>query len=56
MLTAMLALSATAATLGLIGVFVVAFPILVQGLIGIIIIAIRGEKADNDAYRNGRRN
>lgn len=44
------ALSATAATLGLVGVFFVLFPVLAQGLIAFAIAQAIGEKAENDAY------
>ncbi len=39
------------ATLGLVGVFFVLFPILVQGLIGFAIVQILGERAENQEYR-----
>jgi hypothetical protein len=45
-----LALSDTAATLGLIAVFFVLFPVLVQGVLGFIAAQILGEKAENDEY------
>jgi hypothetical protein len=45
-----LALSATAATLGLIAVFFVMFPILVQGVLAFIAAQVAGEKAENDEY------
>ncbi|HEV8151822.1 MAG TPA: hypothetical protein VGP78_02770 [Solirubrobacteraceae bacterium] len=45
-----LALSATAATLGLIAVFFVLFPILVQGVLAFIAAQVAGEKSENDAY------
>jgi hypothetical protein len=49
------ALSSTAATLGLVGVFFVLFPILVQGLIAFAVAQVVGEKAENDAYAASRR-
>jgi hypothetical protein len=45
------ALSALAADIGLAGVFFVAFPLLVNGLIGFAVAQTLGEKAANDAYR-----
>lgn len=48
-----LGLSDVAATLGLIGVFFVLFPILAQGLIAFAAAQALGEKAENDEY--GRR-
>jgi hypothetical protein len=45
-----LALSDTAATLGLIAVFFVMFPILVQGVLAFIAAQVAGEKAENDEY------
>jgi len=47
----MLALSATAATLGLVGVFFVLFPLLVNVLIVLAIGQSLGERADNQRYR-----
>jgi hypothetical protein len=44
------ALSSVAATLGLVGVFFVLFPILAQGLIAFAIAQALGEKTENDAY------
>ena len=41
------------ATLGLVVVFFVLFPILVQGLIGFAIVQILGERAENQEYRAG---
>ena len=41
------------ATLGLVGVFFVLFPVLVQGLIGFAIVQILGERAENQEYRAG---
>jgi hypothetical protein len=49
------ALSSTAATLGLVGVFFVLFPILVQGLIAFAVAQVIGEKGENDAYAASRR-
>ena len=48
-----LALSDVGATLGLVGVFFVLLPILVQGLIGFSIVQILGERAANQEYRAG---
>jgi uncharacterized membrane protein len=48
-----LAISDIGATLGLVGVFFVLFPLLVQGLIGFAIVQILGERADNQEYRAG---
>ena len=48
-----LALSDVGATLGLVGVFFVLFPILVQGLIGFAVVQILGERAENQEYRAG---
>jgi hypothetical protein len=45
-----LALSDTAATLGLIAVFFVLFPVLVQGVLAFIAAQVLGEKAENDEY------
>jgi hypothetical protein len=45
------ALTATAATLGLLGIFVVFFPLLVNGLLVLIGAELLNEKAANDAYR-----
>jgi len=45
-----LALSATASTLGLVFVFFVIFPVLVQGLIAVAVAGAIGERAENEAY------
>ena len=45
-----LALSSTAATLGLIAVFFVLFPLLVTGVLAFTGAQIFGEKAENDEY------
>ena len=45
-----LALSALEATLGLVVVFFVVFPILVQGLIAFAAVQALGEKRENDEY------
>jgi hypothetical protein len=50
-----LALSSTAATLGLVGTFFVLFPILAQGLIAFAIAQVLGEHAENQAYAAGVR-
>lgn len=50
----MLAVSpAWEATLGIAGVFFVAFPILVNGLIALIIAQVLGERAENQAFARG---
>lgn len=41
------------ATLGLVGVFFVAFPLLVNGLVVYIIAQVIGERAQNQAYAHG---
>ena len=41
------------ATLGLVGVFFVFFPLLVNGLIAFIIAQVIGERAENQAYARG---
>jgi phage shock protein PspC (stress-responsive transcriptional regulator) len=41
------------ATLGLVGVFFVAFPLLVNGLVVYIIAQVLGERAENQAYARG---
>jgi len=48
-----LAITDVGATLGLVGVFFVLFPLLVQGLIGFAIVQILGERAENQEYRAG---
>ncbi len=45
-----LALSATASTLGLVFVFFVIFPVLVQGLVTVAVAGALGERAENAAY------
>ena len=45
------ALSSLAATLGLVGVFFVFFPLLVNGLLVFIAGQVIAEKAANDEYR-----
>jgi len=50
-----LALSPLAATLGLVFVFFVVFPVLVQGLIAFAIAQVMGERAENQAYVARRR-
>ena len=51
-----IALTATSATIGLVIVFLVIFPALVQGLIAFIIVQVLGERAENQEYasRMGR--
>jgi phage shock protein PspC (stress-responsive transcriptional regulator) len=50
-----LALSSTAATLGLIFVFFVVFPALVTGLIAFAIAQVIGERGENQRYVARRR-
>jgi hypothetical protein len=45
-----LALSATSATLGLVVIFFVVFPVLVQGLIAFAAAQMLGERAENEKY------
>jgi uncharacterized membrane protein YqgA involved in biofilm formation len=45
-----LALSALAATLGLVVVFFIVFPVLVQGLIAFALAQVIGERAENQEY------
>ena len=45
-----IALGATAATLGLIAVFFVLFPVLVNAVLAFIAAQVLGEKAENDEY------
>jgi hypothetical protein len=45
-----LALSDLAATIGLVGVFFVLFPVLAQGLIAFAIAQALGERAENQEY------
>jgi hypothetical protein len=49
-----IALSATAATLGLVVVFFVVFPVLVQGLIAFAVAQILGERSENQEYLRRR--
>ncbi len=50
-----IALSSVAATLGLVVVFFVIFPVLVQGLIAFAVAQGFGERADNEEYMARRR-
>jgi hypothetical protein len=50
-----LGLTAWAATFGLVVVFFVIFPVLVQGLIAFALAQAFGEKADNDEYARHHR-
>ena len=50
-----LALSATGATLGLVVVFFVLFPVLVQGLIAFAAAQALGEHSENQDYRRTHR-
>ena len=45
-----LALSDTEATLGLVVIFFVVFPVLVQGILAFIAGQVLGEKAENEEY------
>jgi hypothetical protein len=49
------ALSATAATLGLVVIFFIVFPVLAQGLIAFAIAQVLGERAENQEYLARRR-
>ena len=44
------ALSSVAATLGLVVVFFVVFPVLVQGLIAFAVAQVLGERSENQEY------
>ena len=48
--TMVIALTSTSATIGLVVVFLVIFPALVQGLIAFIIVQVLGERAENQEY------
>jgi phage shock protein PspC (stress-responsive transcriptional regulator) len=50
-----LALSDVSATIGLILVFMVIFPALVQGILLFIAAQVMGERRQNQEYRPGRR-
>ena len=50
-----LGLSACAATFGLVVVFFVIFPVLVQGLIVFAVVQGFGERAQNDEYARNHR-
>lgn len=50
-----LALSDIAATLGLVGIFFVLFPVLAQGLIAFAAAQAMGERAENREYEARRR-
>ena len=45
-----LALSSVAATIGLVIVFFVVFPVLAQGLIAFAVAQVLGERAENQEY------
>lgn len=49
-----LALTAFKATAGLVVVFFVVFPLIVQGLIGFALAQIAGERAENQRYAEGQ--
>ena len=51
----MLALTATAATLGLVVVFMVVFPALVTVLVAFAIGQVLGERAENQGYKRHTR-
>lgn len=53
-MTLVLALSAVRATLGLVIVFFVVFPLLLHGLIGFSVAQSLGEREDNLEYLEGR--
>ena len=50
-----IALGATTATIGLVVVFFVIFPVLAQGLIAFALAQVFGERAENQAYLARRR-
>jgi hypothetical protein len=50
----MVAMSALSATLGLVVVFFVAFPLLVHGLVAFIVVQVLGERAENQEYAGGQ--
>jgi len=50
-----IAMSALSATLGLVFVFFVLFPVLVQGLIAFAVAQVLGERAENQEYVARRR-
>jgi Sec-independent protein secretion pathway component TatC len=50
-----IAMSAISATLGLVFVFFVLFPVLVQGLIAFAVAQVLGERAENQEYVARRR-
>ena len=50
-----LGLTAWAATFGLVVVFFVVFPVLVQGLIAFAVVVGLGERADNEEYERHHR-
>jgi hypothetical protein len=47
------ALTATSATIGLVVVFFVVFPVIVQGILAVIAAQIAGERAENERYAEG---
>ena len=49
-----LALSAFKATAGIVVVFFVVFPLLVQGLIAFALAQVAGERAENQRYAEGQ--
>jgi hypothetical protein len=53
-MTTVLALTAWKATFGLVFVFFILFPLLVQGIIAFAIAQVMGERAENLEYLEGR--
>jgi hypothetical protein len=49
------ALSSVAATLGLVVIFFIVFPVLAQGLIAFAVAQVLGERAENQEYLARRR-
>jgi hypothetical protein len=47
------ALTATKATIGILVIFMVLFPALVQGILAFIAAQVAGEHAENERYREG---
>ncbi|MEA2340561.1 MAG: hypothetical protein QOG11_638 [Solirubrobacteraceae bacterium] len=47
------ALTATKATIGIVVVFFVVFPLLVQGILAVIAAQVAGERAENERYAEG---
>ncbi|MBI5104677.1 MAG: hypothetical protein HZB46_06780 [Solirubrobacterales bacterium] len=53
-MSTVLAMTSTEATIGLVGVFFVLFPLLLHGLIGFAVAQSIGEREDNLDYLEGR--